>query len=211
MVEEGYPVCSLLESWNHTLVLTSRAEALANWPPSASDVLLLPLLPDSLDWAVQARQLHPFPILGVHWPHSDRWAVYAAGLDGCLDQEQEELRALLDHLSLWVGEAYRPDLALEIMGTRSIVEQILGVFVAEAPRLFEELQVSCRSGDFARLARAAHRFSGGVAMLGPIPTQRAAQALEMAAKDGAAVDQPLLVLEQTLSRLLSTLKHRRQP
>ena len=47
-------------------------------------------------------------------------------------------------------------------------------------------------------------------MLGAIPTQRAALALEMAVKNGDAVDQHMMVLEQALSRLLSTLQHRTQ-
>lgn len=225
-----------LENWGHQVLPTSHEQMLAIWPPKTADLLLVDEVEEQLPLIERLRRIEnssgkpPFPKLGIGWTQADRWPAYKAGLDACLGHEPEELKALLPCPEIWAGHAFDAEFALTSMGHISIVEQMIEVFLAETPREFNQLQTvyedskSSRSGTSPNarwgsvrslgsrvhpwaLAKAAHRFAGGLAIWGQIPALRAALALEQAAEHNASTDDLFLVLQQALTRLLQTLDH----
>lgn len=197
-----------LQSQHHELIQPS-----AGWPPPC-DLVIVAAPHDCLDWIRSIRQqesqdhLARVPLLGMT-AVGDLGPLYQAGLDGCLgDPEwQPELESLLAHLPVWTGPAYDLTAALENMGSLAVVNQVVAVFVAETPALLAEVETACQSGQLDGIAKAAHRFAGGIGIFGDIPSVRAVLALESAARKGEPVDQLRLVFLQTVARLLAYLEH----
>ena len=202
-------VSAWLQGHGHELVASQPG-----WPPPC-DLVIIPAPHDCLDWIRSIRQqechsqLARVPLLGLA-ATGDLRPLYQAGLDGCLGSLdwEPELESLLAHLSVWTGPAYDPAAALENMGSPAIVEQVLAVFVTSTPGLLAEVESACQSGQLDEIAKAAHRFAGGIGILGLIPSVRATLALESAARKGERVDQLRLVFLQALTRLQASLEDR---
>ena len=202
-----------LGDWGHQIVPMSLKQLSENYPPQAADLLLVDRADEHLQLIEALRLLEnraeqsPFPIVGIGWTQVERWPAYQAGFDACLNEDPELLQALLPCPQIWAGYAFDAAFALKTMGHSSIVEQMIEVFLAETPHQFKELQAAHLEGDNPCIARAAHRFGGGLAIWGQIPALRATLALETAAENSQSTEQIFQILSQTLGRLLETLDH----
>ncbi len=67
-------------------------------------------------------------------------------------------------------------------GKRTFYVRLLGVFLDDAPRAQDGMQLALSAGDLASLQRLAHRMKGAAATLGLPALQASLQALESASR-----------------------------
>ncbi|HVL05342.1 MAG TPA: Hpt domain-containing protein [Acidimicrobiales bacterium] len=65
-----------------------------------------------------------------------------------------------------------------------LLEEMVGLFVADAPRLMAEIDAALAGGSTAGLARAAHRLKGAAAHIGAVRLCRTATEVEARATAG---------------------------
>ena len=140
---------------------------------------------------------------GEVWP-----AGYAAGVSVYLASAADAtaFHQTVRGIPLLSGLVFDWDVALENMGMMDIVQEIIKVFLAEAPALFAQVRQAMDEGCLPEIARAAHRFAGGIAVFGDIPCVKAARGLELAAEGGGSVSDFWFWLEQSYARLYATLQ-----
>jgi CheY-like chemotaxis protein len=83
----------------------------------------------------------------------------------------------------------------------TLLEELVVLFLQEAPGRLAALRRQQAAGDAAALRQEAHRLAGSCASLGAEPMRRAALALEQAAAAGADLAAPLAALEAEWHRL----------
>lgn len=74
--------------------------------------------------------------------------------------------------------------ALNEEGEPDLVEEVLGLFLDDAPPRVEELVNAVAAGDAGQAARAAHALKGAAGNIGAGRVQAAAHRIEAAAKGG---------------------------
>jgi HPt (histidine-containing phosphotransfer) domain-containing protein len=158
--------------------------------------------------SMRTRQKSGLPVIAGYTVSGRPPACYAAGLCAYLAYPPEmiDLDQTVRGLSLFSGPVFDWEVALANMGMMEIVQEIIKVFLTEAPALLDDVRRTMEQGDLVIIARTAHRFTGGIAVFGEIPCVRAARGLERAAESGADVADAWFWLDQTYSRLYATLQ-----
>ena len=206
----------LVPEGHHLKVLTDAADV-SSWEAAKYDLVVLDLAgPGCLELVgglrAQEKALSKgieVPVLGLDGTAGEtQRSGYLAGISGYLHRplDEEEVKATVRGLSVIAGPAFDAHIALANLGHPSIVKEIVSVFLVEAPSLFEEVRAAHQSGSLPELARAGHRFAGGIAVFGDIPCVRAARGLERAAETAGPASEYFRLLDQTFARLYATLQ-----
>ena len=115
--------------------------------------------------------------------------------------------------SAWAGmtdpsPAFAEEIALESTGgDRKLLEEIIGVFLAEIPNWMRELATALRRGDAVEVHRIAHTIKGAVDSCGASRAYDAAMVLERLGR-GGTVDDAMSVyetLDREIARVLPEL------
>jgi HPt (histidine-containing phosphotransfer) domain-containing protein len=94
-------------------------------------------------------------------------------------------------------------------GDAVLLDELIGLFLDDSPRVLEQVRTAARAGNRAELRQAAHRLKGSVNNFQAVAAAAAALRLERLAADSAA-DEPALAdalteLESALRRLRTAL------
>lgn len=154
-----------------------------------------------------ALQKNGRPVIAAFAESHELAAGYGAGVSAflTLPPDGAQLEQTLRGLSLFSGAVFDWDTALANMGMMEIVQEIIKVFLTEAPALLESVRTAMKEGGLTDIARNAHRFAGGIVVFGDIPCVQAARGLEKAAESGGSVSDYWFWLEQSYNRLYATL------
>jgi HPt (histidine-containing phosphotransfer) domain-containing protein len=71
-----------------------------------------------------------------------------------------------------------------VEGDVELLREIIKLFLADSPRLIEDVRAAVAAGDAAALKRAAHTLKGAAANFGAAPVVAAALELEMMGRTG---------------------------
>jgi len=162
----------------------------------------------------------------------DRERCLAAGMDEYLTKpvKPEELSAALNRLvdarapepargpdqsgaPVVVGET-APEAGFDftvalnyVGGDRVLLDELLGIFVEEAPVRMKAIQRAIAAGEAAELTREAHTIKGALKVIGATTAAGLAQGLEALGRDGnmSEADKLAVALERELDRLLQSL------
>jgi HPt (histidine-containing phosphotransfer) domain-containing protein len=153
----------------------------------------------------------------------DRERCLASGMDGYLSKpiRARELLEVIEQ-SLSPATAIKPNgcaaaapsaaadwaAALDrLQGDRGLLEEIVGVFREECPRLLSLARQAIDAGDSAQLRLAAHTLKGALINFAARDAVEAARRLELAGKDAQLAEAPLALqeLEEQLERLAPAL------
>jgi two-component system, sensor histidine kinase and response regulator len=101
----------------------------------------------------------------------------------------------------------REEALARVEGDEQLLQELVEIFLADAPRYLTELRHTLTIGDTASLARVAHTIKGAVANLGAYVVCGAALQLEQRAQSGDAAQmaEACATLEIELGRLTAML------
>ena len=94
-------------------------------------------------------------------------------------------------------------------GNASLLAEVVGVFLTDAPSMLERLREAARAGDASALAAAAHALKGSVGLFTDGEAFISAQRLEQIARAGdrSAIDAACADLEKAVAGLTVELRH----
>ena len=89
----------------------------------------------------------------------------------------------------------------------ALLDETVGVFLADAPQQIEAIRQAVATGDSAAIARSAHALKGAVSLFSQGAAYTAARALEAAARAGVPDRLPtrLAAIERAVNRLTADL------
>src|SRR5439155_3596594 len=92
-------------------------------------------------------------------------------------------------------------------GDRELLDELLGIFVEDAPIRMEAIRRAIAGREAAELTREAHTIKGALKVIGATTAAGLAQGLEALARDGnmSEADKLAVALEREMDRLLQSL------
>jgi len=92
-------------------------------------------------------------------------------------------------------------------GNQEFLNEVIQLFLGEAPHLIDAMRKALQKGDMQELGRSAHSMKGAASNFSPYGTARAASQLEKDAKSGdvESAKTSLATLEVVVERMLSQL------
>jgi CheY-like chemotaxis protein/HPt (histidine-containing phosphotransfer) domain-containing protein len=92
-------------------------------------------------------------------------------------------------------------------GDRELLDELIGIFVEDAPIRMKALRHAIGSGEATELTREAHTLKGSLKVIGATTAAGLAQGLEALGRDGnmGEADKLALALEREMDRLLQSL------
>jgi len=225
----------LLEKWGHSVVVACNGqkaiEALEN---SRFDLVLMDLqMPEmgGLEAASRIREKEKstqerIPILAMtaHAMKGDREECSRVGMDGyigkplnpqlffdtieTIDSKRPELDPVVVTAEPQHSGVDRQAILARVEGDTSLLREVTGLFVTDAPKLLAEIAQSIRRNDAKGLERAAHALKGAVSNFGAAQAHQITAELETMGQGGdlARAPEALQQLEQQLNQLLPELR-----
>jgi HPt (histidine-containing phosphotransfer) domain-containing protein len=97
-------------------------------------------------------------------------------------------------------------------GDRELLDELIGIFVEDAPIRMKALRHAIGSGEATDLTREAHTLKGSLKVIGATTAAGLAQGLEALGRDGnmGEADKLAIALEREMDRLLQSLMTSRQ-
>jgi len=209
-------VVRLLEKHRHRVtVANDGAQAIAAYERSEFDLILMDVQMPEMDGFEATKLIRereaktgrrtPLVAMTAHAMKGDRERCLAAGMDDYVSKPVQ--RAELMRVLAWAagGKADsasetatapaspaldRADALERLGGDEELFAEVAGLFLAEAPRLLDEIRIAIQSGDVETVHRVAHGLKGAAGYVGGKPTAEAAQELESAAAAGVLTDSP---------------------
>ncbi len=227
----------LLEKDGHQVVVANNGrEAVAAHEREDFDLILMDLqMPDLggmeamkliREREAQGGRRTPIIALTAHALKGDREKCLEAGMDGYVSKpvQPAALRAEMARVLNQFPPEERPCAATSQPGSRvlnveaalerldgetALMEELLGMFLTEAPRRIEELSAAISARDAAAVQRVAHLLKGASANLCAERTAGVSYHLEQAARSGdwEAVDEHFQALRQALAELESETRN----
>jgi CheY-like chemotaxis protein len=237
-------VLSLLKQEGHSVTLAKNGqEAVAAAAGGVFDLILMdvqmPLMSGleataairAGEAAVPGRHV-PIMAMTAHAMASDREACLRAGMDGYVSKpiRLEELSAAVDGLggpSTAPAPEARPKwsaatsaLLANFGGDATLLGEVIGMVLADAPATEREIRRAVASGDTAAVAAAAHALKGTVGLFVKAGAYQAAAELEQAARRAEMdriepasrrLTKEMTSVRRRLKALLKELRSHRQP
>jgi HPt (histidine-containing phosphotransfer) domain-containing protein len=93
-------------------------------------------------------------------------------------------------------------------GDRLLFRELIGFFLEDSPKVFEQLKASLRDGNLSAIERAAHALKGLTANVGSGPASLLAGRIEESARKNELTTAAAALgeLEQELARLMKALE-----
>ncbi len=222
----------LLEKQGHTVVVAANGrEAVEAAQRQPFDLVLMDVqMPemDGFEATAAIRQAERgtgrhLPILAMtaYAMKGDRERCLASGMDGYVSKpiQQHELREMIEKLVAASGSSKReavpgPTLVLDrkeiherVGGDLQLLHELIDLFFADCPRMWQNLRDALSQGDAVKLTRAAHTLKGSIGVFGAKSAREAAERVEELARDGnlAQAAEAVIQLESELERLKPTL------
>jgi PAS domain S-box-containing protein len=229
-----YLAVRMLEKYGHTVtVATNGKEALATLAKEPFALVLMDVqMPEMDGFATTAaiRQEEratgahvPIVALTAHAMKGDRERCLVAGMDGYLTkplqapQLFEVMEQLIPGSAPVAGMVNDPELSgvafsydailRRVEGDQELLQEIIGMFFAETPRLLATIQESIVRGDGKALQQAAHSLKGVVSSFDAQTARDAALRLEVVGRseDWAAAEPAWAQLEKEIAHLTQAL------
>ena len=224
-------VAALLLGRGHR-VITARngREALLELSRHTVDLVLMDLQMPELDGMQAAATIREWErSTGGHLPivamtasalADDPEKCLAAGMDRFVTKPigRDRLFGLVEEMAKGVGgdavpRPLPPELAgrqafLAALGDdRELARKLVNLFLAQSPRLVDEVRAAIEAGDGEALRRAAHTLHGTISNFPPGPARSIAERMEVIGFDGdlAAAQDALPILETEVERLRGVL------
>ena len=92
-------------------------------------------------------------------------------------------------------------------GDRALLDELLGIFVEDAPVRMDAIRKAIAGGEATELTREAHTLKGALKVIGATTAAGLAQGLEVLARDGniSEADKLSTALEREMDRLMQSL------
>lgn len=209
-----------LEKHGHTVVVAGDGrQALAALERQPFDLVLMDVeMPemDGLEATTAIRQQEQttgahilIVAMTAHTDPADIQRCLAAGMDDAVSKplQMETLAPILAMLPAGDIVFDRQAALTNVEGDVELLQEIVGLFLEEAPRLLEGIRDAITHQERQTLERAAHSLKGSAASLGAVGVVPAAQALENLGREGkfAEAQAALPRLEAALARLAPLL------
>lgn len=210
-----------LEKHGHTVVVAADGrQALAALDRGAFDLVLMDVEMPEMNGleataAVRERERSSGAHVAIvamtaHTDPADLERCLTVGMDGYIAKplQMEALAPFLTQTQPAGEVAFDHAAALaNVEGDTELLQEIVGLFLEEAPRLLEAIRNGITEQDSPALERAAHSLKGSAASLGAAAVVPAAQALENLGRGGqfAGASDALPRLEAALAALTPVL------
>jgi PAS domain S-box-containing protein len=230
-----YLATRVLEKSGHTvLVVNNGREALDALGRGAFDLILMDIQMPEMDGfeatkAIRAREHAegghiPIIAMTAYATQGDQERCLASGMDGYVAKpfDAQTLLQTIHQVFVPVNRrppkitpAAQPDLIFDreealvrMEGDEQLLQELVAIFLVDAPRYLTELQRATTTRDIATLAHVAHTIKGAVANIGAHLTCSAALQLEQCAESGdeAQIADACARLEVELGRLTTVLR-----
>jgi HPt (histidine-containing phosphotransfer) domain-containing protein len=151
----------------------------------------------------------------------DRERCLEAGMDGYVSKpiQGRELSEMIEKLVASSGSPEnretpipsavldREEIEERVGGDTKLLRELIDLFFADCPRMWQNVRDALALGDAVKLSRAAHTLKGSVGVFGAKTAREAAEHLEQLARAGnlAQAAEAVTQLEAELERLKPTL------
>ena len=231
---------AILEKAGHHVILAHNGlEAVRQWNESQFDLVLMDVQMPEMDGLEATRQIRKAeeakgkrtPIIAVtaHVMTGDRERCFAAGMDDYISkpfQKQQLLSALerfsqaepsaaagqAPPLTATPGVIDLAELWNRVEGDRDLLRELIDALQGETKPLLEAITGAVKSGDPARLERAAHKLKGAIVVFGARNVVSTAQTLESMGREGnlQTAEQHVQQLEAQLIEVQAALSELRE-
>jgi CheY-like chemotaxis protein/HPt (histidine-containing phosphotransfer) domain-containing protein len=224
----------LLEKRGHKVAVAADGrQALEMLESQSFDLVIMDLqMPemDGLEATAKIREREkgtgthlPIIAMTAYAMKRDRDRCREAGMDGYLAKpiQPQELYAALEsivtgnardsHISAAPGPSQKvldkAALLDRVEGDQQLLRSVVGVFLADCPRMMEAVRTAVAERDVTRLEREAHNLKGATGNLGAGDAHHAAAVLESLAVEGelTSAEHAYRALEKELDRLKTAL------
>jgi signal transduction histidine kinase/DNA-binding response OmpR family regulator len=222
----------LLEKQGHTVVVAANGrEAVEAAGRQPFDLVLMDVqMPEMDGFEATAAIRHAERGTGRHLPilamtayamKGDRERCLEAGMDGYVSKpiQGRELSEMIERLVASSGapeekETPTPSAVLDreeieerVGGDTKLLRELIDLFFADCPRMWQNVRDALSLGDAVKLSRAAHTLKGSVGVFGAKSAREAAEHVEQLARAGnlAQAAEAVTQLEAELERLKPTL------
>jgi two-component system sensor histidine kinase/response regulator len=222
----------LLEKQGHMIVVAPNGrEAVEAVQRQPFDLVLMDVqMPemDGFEATAAIRQAERgtnrhIPILAMtaYAMKGDRERCLESGMDGYVSKpiQQRELSEMIEKLVASGGSAEknekpahlviidRDEIQERVGGDTKLLHELIELFFADFPRMWQNIRDALFQGDAAKLCRAAHTLKGSIGVFGAQSAREAAERVEQLARTGnlAQAAGAVAHLEAELERLKPTL------
>jgi two-component system, sensor histidine kinase and response regulator len=223
----------LLEKQGHTIVVAANGqEAVQAVLKQPFDLVLMDVqMPemDGFEATAAIRQTERgtgrhLPILAMtaYAMKGDRERCLESGMDGYVSKpiQPRELSEMIDKLVASSGSFEknetpanppvldRDEIQARVGGDTKLLGELIDLFFADCPRMWQSICDALSLGDAIKLSRAAHTLKGSIGVFGAHTAREAAERVEQLAREGdlAQAAEAIAQLEAELERLKPILR-----